>query len=109
MQCVRSHTPFTKRSIYKPGGTGIQDVIGRWTGVTLTFADLQIVTILLVYQPPKHQQTQGTTNVIVQQTRWFLDKKHQGYHQAMLLLRPQQVNIQSYPTKTYNYSGPVSH
>jgi endonuclease/exonuclease/phosphatase family metal-dependent hydrolase len=86
MQYVWSHTPFTTRSLYKPGRTGIwikypnsryithriQDVIGRWTGVTLTFANLQVITILSVYQPPKQQQTQGTTNVTAKQTRWFI-------------------------------------
>jgi hypothetical protein len=83
MQYIWSHTPFTTRSLYKPGGTGIwikyptsryithciQDVVGRWTGVTLTFANLQVITILSVYQPPKQQQTQGTTNVTAQQTQ----------------------------------------
>jgi hypothetical protein len=59
---------------YKNGT--INDVIGRWTGVKLRFKSRRL-TVISVHQPSEGSKVRGTTNVIVQQTRWYIKKQNQ--------------------------------
>jgi hypothetical protein len=89
IKMIYSQTQYETTTTFKPGGTSIwirnmekyksgtiNDVIGRWTGVKLRFKSRQL-TVISVYQPPEGSEVRGTTNVIAQQTRWYIEKQKQ--------------------------------
>jgi exonuclease III len=54
----------------------INDAIGRWTGIKFRFKSRKLRVISLC-QPPEGSEVKGTTNVIAQQTRWYIKKQKQ--------------------------------
>ena len=80
-----SQTPYNTMNSFKPGGTSvwlrnhskhlsgsIQDSIGRWTGIKLRYKCRKIA-LLSVYQPPYASCIRGSTSLLAQQMRWYID------------------------------------